>query len=91
MVIVSGARLVGRCSVRACCDTTAAAIRRLKVALLSSARMSPVLRRLTAAYPHLFAHLEGENVESVKEVHRRESEKGWDEALADKEIQEWLV
>ena len=47
--------------------------------------------RLTAAFPHLFAHLEGENVESVKEVHRREGEKGWDAALTDKDIEQWLV
>lgn len=42
-------------------------------------------------YPHLFAHLEGENVESFKDVRKGPGEKGWAEALAKPEIKEWLV
>jgi len=38
----------------------------------------------------LFAHLEGENIDSFKEVHKGDGEKGWDEALAKAEIKDWL-
>jgi len=38
------------------------------------------------AYPHLYAHLEGENTESFKELERGQ---GWDEAL--QSIANWLV
>jgi hypothetical protein len=34
--------------------------------------------------------LEGENVESIKEVHKGDGEKGWEEALAKPEIKGWL-
>ncbi len=40
-------------------------------------------------FPHLHAHLEGENVESWRDVHRGEGEKGWDPALEG--VKEWLV
>ncbi|ORX37441.1 hypothetical protein BD324DRAFT_651035 [Kockovaella imperatae] len=41
-------------------------------------------------YPHLHAHLEGENVDSFKEVHKGDSEKGWDTALSKPDIAKWL-
>ena len=41
-------------------------------------------------YPHLRAQLEGENVESFKEICRADGgEKGWDVVLG--QIKEWLV
>ena len=42
-------------------------------------------------FPHLHAHLEGENVDSFKELHKGEAEKGWGAAMAKAEIKDWLV
>lgn len=42
-------------------------------------------------FPHLYAHLNGEDVESFKEIHKSDGEKGWDPALAKKEVKSWLV
>ena len=46
---------------------------------------------LTAEYPHLYAHLEGENVDSFKDVFKSQSEKGWGASLSQTEIKDWLV
>jgi len=47
-------------------------------------------------YPHLRGQLEGENVESFREVHRRtgrevrtEKDEGWEKAL--EQVKGWLV
>lgn len=40
-------------------------------------------------FPHLYAFLEGENVESFKHVHRQG--KDWATTLEQPEIKDWLV
>lgn len=48
------------------------------------------VRRLNLAeFPHLYAHLEGENVDSFKELHKQG--KDWSTALAQSEIRDWLL
>lgn len=41
----------------------------------------------TTAYPHLYAQLEGEDVNSFKEVHKKG--RSWDKALGD--VEGWLI
>lgn len=45
---------------------------------------------LDAVFPHLYAQLEGENVESVKDLVKPEGEKGWDAALERARQEGWL-
>ena len=41
-----------------------------------------------AEFPHLYAHLEGENVESFKDVHK--GDKSWSVALEEPEVSSWM-
>lgn len=43
----------------------------------------------SSEFPHLHAHLEGENVDSFKYVHKEG--KSWISALEQPEIQSWLI
>lgn len=51
---------------------------------------------MRAVYPHLYAQLEGENVEDYKELYREERGEGvekesWDGALEKAREEGWLV
>jgi hypothetical protein len=45
---------------------------------------------MIVVFPHLYAHLEGENVESFKDVHQSPGEKGWAGPMAQLKQDEWL-
>lgn len=44
---------------------------------------------IIAEFPHLHAHLEGENVDSFKYIHKEG--KSWSSALEQQDIKTWLV
>lgn len=41
-----------------------------------------------AEFPHLYAHLEGENVDSFKDLHKEG--KGWAEVFEKPEVKGWM-
>lgn len=61
---------------------------------LRSARTRPVLTgihlMLETAFPHLYAQLEGENVESHKDLVKGDGQTSWDHALEKARQEGWL-
>lgn len=47
------------------------------------------IRPDVAEFPHLHAHLEGENIDSVKYIHKEGD--SWSSALEKQDIKSWLV
>jgi hypothetical protein len=45
-------------------------------------------QKLIAEFPHLYSHLEGENVDSFKEIHRQN--KDWASALDEPDVKGWM-
>lgn len=98
-VHLSTAQQVPKTLARFYADTPAVTILRLETARVSAFKRvvwektssgdskSKCGSMFTPAFPHLYAHLEGENIDSFREIEN--GPKGWDGAL--QSIQDWLV